>query len=727
MNWLDQLESELAQRITDKVIPQAHQKPPESDDWEAWVLATGRGGGKTFAAMFWLAEQARSTPGLRVRVIAPTFADGVASCVEGPNGLLRFATTAKWAPSAAGGARVEFNNGSKVWIIGTPTPRDVDRLRALTNIHCLVAGTEIATERGPVPIEAVTTDDRVWTRNGWRRVLWSGCTGHRSDIYRLRTDEGRTLVGTSDHRVWTGRGWVPLALLKNGDILSGCRPSTASGSTSGQTPAISTTARGGSCTGLCGSITTARSTTGCTCTTSMVTAPTTGLTTSWRCRLKNIIDSMRNALRARKSERPLPSDGNSGGVSTKVRRLSASFAARGSITGTLRRPVSGSVLLGASSGTDKRRGSGQSSLTPCVSYAGQSFEPGTTSLQERPPSPATDHVQRSTPIAVERPVPVYDLTVEGEHEFYANEILVHNCDIFEEAAANPQLQEAWDQAKLSRRGIGIKTRWVATTTPRPLKIMRQWQADPDVHYVRAPSSANAHADKTWLASLDKIYKGTRLYRQEVLGEIVDDVDGALWTLADLERSEVNRTDVDLHKIVVGVDPPATVGTCGIVVAGLDEGGHLYVLADYSITDATPNRWARQVYRASNDYGGAAVVAEINQGGRMVTSVLKSAAEAGETPPPITTVHAAKGKQTRAEPVALRWEAEEQTAHMCPDPSDETRNLAKLYDQLTGWVPGEGDSPDRLDAMVWAGTHLRQSTFPSAVVATQVASSRLPGW
>lgn len=436
MNWLDQLESELAQRITDKVIPQAHQKPPESDDWEAWVLATGRGGGKTFAAMFWLAEQARSTPGLRVRVIAPTFADGVASCVEGPNGLLRFATTAKWAPSAAGGARVEFNNGSKVWIIGTPTPRDVDRLRALTNIH---------------------------------------------------------------------------------------------------------------------------------------------------------------------------------------------------------------------------------------------------------------------------------------------------VDVFEEAAANPQLQEAWDQAKLSRRGIGIKTRWVATTTPRPLKIMRQWQADPDVHYVRAPSSANAHADKTWLASLDKIYKGTRLYRQEVLGEIVDDVDGALWTLADLERSEVNRTDVDLHKIVVGVDPPATVGTCGIVVAGLDEGGHLYVLADYSITDATPNRWARQVYRASNDYGGAAVVAEINQGGRMVTSVLKSAAEAGETPPPITTVHAAKGKQTRAEPVALRWEAEEQTAHMCPDPSDETRNLAKLYDQLTGWVPGEGDSPDRLDAMVWAGTHLRQSTFPSAVVATQVASSRLPGW
>jgi phage terminase large subunit-like protein len=275
-----------------------------------------------------------------------------------------------------------------------------------------------------------------------------------------------------------------------------------------------------------------------------------------------------------------------------------------------------------------------------------------------------------------------------------------DADLFEEAAANPQLASAAKQAALSRRGKRLPHPiWAATTTPRPLATIKEWMADEQVVVTRATTFDNPHTPDVYRHHAEAL-RGTRLYKQEVLGEIIDDVEGALWTLANLERSlytgDRSRLVEGLVKVAIGVDPPSGSGTCGIIVVGRDDSGHLYVLDDYSVTDATPHQWAMRVASASADYGGL-VVAEVNQGGRMVSEVLRQAAPGL----PITTVHAAKGKQARAEPVALLWEAELQTAHMAPAAPDD---LTLLTDQLTEWVPGEF-SPDRLDAMVWAATYL----------------------
>lgn len=284
-----------------------------------------------------------------------------------------------------------------------------------------------------------------------------------------------------------------------------------------------------------------------------------------------------------------------------------------------------------------------------------------------------------------------------------------DADLFEEAAANPQLAGAVEQARLSRRGLRLdRPRWIATTTPRPLPTIREWIAGGDgetVAVTRATTHDNPHTPEAYRRLADKL-KGTRSYRQEVLGEIVEEIEGALWSYEDLKRSRrADRATVldGLSSVAIGVDPPSGSGTCGIVVVGLDGRDDVYVLDDYSLEDVTAGQWADRVATAHQEYHALTgiepvVVAEINQGGRMVTEVLRQA----DLSMPLKTVRAAQGKKTRAEPVALLWEAEEQHAFLSPDQVD---SLAKLEDQMLTWVPGDF-SPDRVDALVWAVTQLR---------------------
>jgi len=283
-----------------------------------------------------------------------------------------------------------------------------------------------------------------------------------------------------------------------------------------------------------------------------------------------------------------------------------------------------------------------------------------------------------------------------------------DIDHFEEAAANPMLAEAVSQAALSRRGNRLpKPVWMASTTPRPTEQIKAWKASSEdvlgegeiVVLRKARLQDNPYTPDAYHHHAERL-KGTRIYRQEILGEILEDVEGALWTQTDFDRSVGPVRWQDLVKVVVGVDPPSGAGTCGIVVVGKDTNGHVWVLADYSIEDAQPGEWARRVVQASEDFGGCLVVAETNQGGRMVTSVLKAAKQTL----PVQTVVATEGKKTRAEPIAVLWEAEEQIAHLSGDvPSGVSLDL--LVDQCLQWVPGVGNSPDRVDAMVWAATYL----------------------
>ncbi len=269
-------------------------------------------------------------------------------------------------------------------------------------------------------------------------------------------------------------------------------------------------------------------------------------------------------------------------------------------------------------------------------------------------------------------------------------------DVFEEFFANPSAASAFQQANLSRRR-GSR-RFIISSTPRPHPIIKKWEGDKSIHFTRGTSKDNKHIPLDWLHELETTYKGTRLYRQEVLGEVIEDVEGALWKVNDVERSRVagpaSAVAMVCDRIVVGVDPPTGQGTCGIVVVGQDANGHMYVLDDRSVEEATPHEWAARVADAVDTYD-AVVVAEINQGGQMVKEVLNSAG----ADLPIHTVNATKSKKTRAEPIALLWEVEEQIVHM-------VTTSEKLWDQMCEWVPGEGASPDRVDALVWACWFLR---------------------
>jgi phage terminase large subunit-like protein len=254
-------------------------------------------------------------------------------------------------------------------------------------------------------------------------------------------------------------------------------------------------------------------------------------------------------------------------------------------------------------------------------------------------------------------------------------------------------ETAWDNLLLGLRQ-GEDPRVVVTTTPRPVKLMRRVMAMPDCRETVGRTRDNPHLPKSFVEAMLADYAGTRLGRQELDGELIDDVAGALWTRNLIEQRRV-RAAPDLVRVVVGVDPPASADgdACGIVAVGLGRDDHGYVLEDASVRGASPEGWARAVAACAARHRAERVVAEKNQGGEMVASVLR-AADAGL---PLKLVHARRGKSARAEPVALLYEAGK-AWHVgaWPELEDELCGL-----QAGGGYEGPGRSPDRADALVWA--------------------------
>jgi len=252
---------------------------------------------------------------------------------------------------------------------------------------------------------------------------------------------------------------------------------------------------------------------------------------------------------------------------------------------------------------------------------------------------------------------------------------------------------AWDNLLMGLR-LGDDPRVVVTTTPRPVKLMRRVMAMPGCHETRGRTRDNPHLPRSFVEAMTADYAGTRLGRQELDGELIDDVAGALWTRALIERRRVRKAP-ELARVVVGVDPSASVGgdACGIVAVALGRDGNAYVIEDASIAGASPEGWAQAVAACAARHRAERVVAEKNQGGAMVASVLR-AADAGL---PLTLVHASRGKSARAEPVALLYEAGKAWhAGAWPALEDELCGL-----QAGGGYEGPGRSPDRADALVWA--------------------------
>jgi phage terminase large subunit-like protein len=257
--------------------------------------------------------------------------------------------------------------------------------------------------------------------------------------------------------------------------------------------------------------------------------------------------------------------------------------------------------------------------------------------------------------------------------------------------------ETWDNLQLGLR-LGREPRTLVTTTPRTLKLLTRLVEQSAVS--RGRTADNLNLPSAFVERMEAEYRGTRKGREELDGELIEDVEGALWTRGLIERSRQSGTlPREFSRVVVGVDPPASAGgdACGIVACALDGDGIGYVLGDRSVRGLSPEGWAREAVAAAEAWGAGCVVVEKNQGGDMATSVLKTADPAL----PVRPVHARFGKGDRAEPVAMLFETgKARFAGSFPELEDELCAMTR-----GGGYSGPGRSPDRADAMVWAMTEL----------------------
>lgn len=263
-------------------------------------------------------------------------------------------------------------------------------------------------------------------------------------------------------------------------------------------------------------------------------------------------------------------------------------------------------------------------------------------------------------------------------------------------------EETWSNLQLALR-LGTRPRQVVTTTPRPTALLKRLLRAPGVNVARAATYANAqNLSRAFLDEIAAAYEGTALGRQELQGELVEDVAGALWTRRMIEAARFAAPQgfhQGLDRVVVAVDPPATSGEgadeCGIVVAGVlnDAAGAIaFVLADRSQGGLSPREWASRAVAAYHAFDADRIVVETNQGGEMAREIIRQV-DAGVA---VRDVRASRGKRLRAEPVAALYEQGRVRHAGC---------FPALEDQMATFTGEGGKSPDRLDALVWAITDL----------------------
>jgi len=254
--------------------------------------------------------------------------------------------------------------------------------------------------------------------------------------------------------------------------------------------------------------------------------------------------------------------------------------------------------------------------------------------------------------------------------------------------------ETWFEGIAPALRIGKHPRACVTTTPKPIQILREWtkRDDGSVYVTRGSTFDNAtNLSSAALTELQARYNGTRVGRQELYGELLEDVEGALWSRGTIDRSRVQEAPPSYARVVVSIDPAVTntqaSDETGIIVCARDAQGHGYVLADYSFK-GSPLEWAGKAVEVFDKHKADNILVEVNQGGDMVSAVLKQV-RAGL---PIREVRAHIGKKLRAEPIAAMYE-QGRIHHV--------GSFDTLEDQMTTWTPDEPNSPDRLDAMVQA--------------------------
>ncbi len=679
------------------------QLPPDWP-WYVWLILSGRGFGKTRTGNEMVIRWAKAgySP---IALIGQTKADVRDTIIEiGESSLLRISPPwfrPEYEPSKR---RVIWPNGTIAVAFSGDEPdqlRGPQHSKALVDELCLVAGTLIETKRGQIPIENVIPDDFLWTRKGWRRVKASGCTGKNKPVISALFSNGSALTGTPTHHVFVfGKGFTPLTKLRypdkiytyQEDVKCQAKKSFITGASiipisiqSIQDLSLTSNGETGNfSTGLFGKSTMGRFLMGMKFIISMVTSGITILRI-WSAGLDQSIADLilsLNPLRLARNQviefcvGKLPS-----GYSQNLYQRNTDADSVANHTWPKqngRHTVLPTVV--------KLIGEGQESITKqeYAPFAGRDLQ--STSIIR--PNVVRTHVLT---VLCGGNADVYNLEVEGEPEYFANGILVHNCKF-------KYPQDTWDNLEMGLR-IGDNPQAVVTTTPRPLKIIKELIKDKHTAVTTGHTMENrANLAPPFLKRILERYEGTRLGRQELAGEILEDNPGALWQRAMIDQYRVTANP-DLIRVVVGVDPPGGATECGIVVAGDAGNGHYYVLDDRSLQDS-PDKWAEAVLTGYNRNRADAIVGEANFGGDMVENTIKQAARTRSLVYRYKAVQASRGKAVRAEPIVALYE-QGRVHHV--------GNFAALEDELCEWVPGEGASPNRLDAAVWAITELTSAS------------------
>ncbi|MBT2131140.1 terminase large subunit domain-containing protein [Aliiroseovarius lamellibrachiae] len=270
----------------------------------------------------------------------------------------------------------------------------------------------------------------------------------------------------------------------------------------------------------------------------------------------------------------------------------------------------------------------------------------------------------------------------------------------DELAKWKKAEETWDMLQFGLR-LGEHPRQVITTTPRNVGVLKDILANPSTVTTHAPTEANrAYLAKSFLEEVRNRYAGSHLGRQELDGVLLDDVEGAMWSLKSIDAARQDGELPDFNRVIVAVDPSVTANKgsdeCGIVVVGAVTEGHpkdwrAYVLEDATVQAASPTEWAQAALKAMTRHNADRLVAEVNQGGDLVRDVIQSI----DPSVPYRAVRASRGKSQRAEPIAALYE-QGKVHH--------AGHFGDLEDQMCRMTPngyeGKG-SPDRLDALVWA--------------------------
>lgn len=266
------------------------------------------------------------------------------------------------------------------------------------------------------------------------------------------------------------------------------------------------------------------------------------------------------------------------------------------------------------------------------------------------------------------------------------------CD---ELASWRYAQDTWDNMMMGLR-MGDHPRVVVTTTPRPTKLIKELVKSPYTHVTSGSTYENAeNLPQSYFQTILSKYEGTRLGRQELMAEILEDIEGALWKMSDIEDCRVKKTP-DLIRLAVAIDPAVTStkdsDETGIIAGGMDAEGHIYILEDGSGI-FTPQSWASKAIGMYDRLKADRIVAEVNNGGDLVETVIRNI----DRNVSYTKVSASRGKIRRAEPIEALYE-QRRVHHVGTFP--------KLEDQMTTYTGDpQDDSPDRMDALVWLCTYL----------------------